>query len=85
MSKFFGKQGAFAQFRAEKQAFFDGFSPMGLSRTRPTPQTKNAPPRERAAFKVLTSAEEVDESQHVEHYACEGEKVPDHVGELESS
>ena len=58
-----------------------------LSTTPSTPQTKNAPPKERAIIhhSIIRSTEEINEAQYVEHYACEGEKVPDHVGELESS
>ena len=51
----------------------------------PHAQTKNAPPKERAAFNNKNLSEEIHEAQYVEHDACEGEKVPDHVGELESS
>ena len=48
---------------------------------------KNAPPKERTIIRhsIIRSTEEINEAQYVEHYACEGEKVPDHVGELESS
>lgn len=46
---------------------------------------KTRPRRSAPGLHLFSSAEEVDESQYVEHYAGEGEEVPYHVGELESS